>query len=155
MSEQNFMDVLAGFVPMARDTDIGDDGYFIPVGEKHLSLASAEFEPGTNNYGAYVKATLGWAICDPGEDQDREFSTVYFINASKDGKLSFGGQDMVRIATLLAGEPIAENNPMNAAAVIEGSIGAVIRAKCSARKDKKSGNDYPRVRPISLEATPA
>lgn len=151
--EQGFMDVLAGFIPVARDTEVGDGGYFIPKGEKHLSLNTAEFEPGTNDYGPFVKATLTWGICDPGEDQDREFSTVYFVNSTKDGKLSFGGQDLLRLAAVFAGEPIADNNPVNGAAVIQGSIGAVIKAKCSVRKDKKSGNEYPRVRPLSLEAT--
>jgi hypothetical protein len=152
--QQGFMDVLAGFIPAARDTEIGDGGYFIPKGEQHLSLNKSEFEPGTNDYGPFVKATLTWGICDPGEDQDREFNTVYFINHTKDGKLSFGGQDLVRIATVLAGEPIEDNNPANAAAVIQGSTGAVIKAKCSARKDRKTGDEYPRVRPISLEAPP-
>lgn len=151
---QSFQDVLAGFVPAARDTEISSGDYFIPKGEKHLSLNKAEFEPGTNDYGAFVKATLGWTIMDIGEDQDREFSTTYFINLTKDDKLSFGGQDIVRLATVMAGEPIPDNNPSDAAAVIQGSIGAVIKAKCSARKDKKSGDEYPRIRPMSLEATP-
>lgn len=153
MSEdQSFMDVLAGFIPAARETEISDGDFYIPKGEKHLALVGSDFEPGTNDYGAFVKAAVNWSICDPGEEQDREFSTTYFINSTKDGKLSFGGQDVIRLATLLAGEAIADNNPANAAAVIQGSVGAVIRAKCSARKDKKSGNEYPRVRPISLEA---
>jgi hypothetical protein len=157
--EQGFMDVLAGFIPAARDTEIGDGGYFIPKGEKHLSLNGSEFESLTNDYGPYVKATLTWGICDPGEDQGREFNTIYFVNAAKpdkDGviKLSFGGQDLVRIATVLAGEPIEDNNPANAAAIIEGSTGAVIKAKCSARKNPKTGDLYPRVLPMSLEATP-
>lgn len=154
MSGQNFMDVLAGFIPAARDTDMGDDGFFIPKGEKCLALVKAEFEPGTNDYGSYVKATLGWSICDIGEDQDREFQTVDFINLTKDGKLSIGGQNIVRIAGVLAGEPIADNDPQNAAAVIQGAVGnSAIRARCSARKDKKTGNEYPRIRPLSLEAT--
>jgi hypothetical protein len=159
--EQGFMDVLAGFIPVARDTEVGDGGYFIPKGEKHLSLNTAEFEPGTNDYGPFVKATLTWGICDPGEDQDREFSTVYFVNTMKPdkgtgvAKLSFGGQDLLRLAAVFAGEPIADNNPVNAAAVIQGSIGAVIKAKCSARKNPKTGDEYPRVRPLSLEAIPA
>jgi len=156
MSEdQGFMDVLAGFIPAARDTEVSDGGYFIPKGEKHLSLMDANFEPGTNDYGPYVKVTIVWSICDPGEDQDREFFTVHFVNTTKDDKLSFGGQDILRLATVLAGEPIEDNNPATAAAIIQGSIGAVIRAKCSARPDKKTGNEYPRVRPLSLEATPA
>jgi len=150
---QSFQDVLAGFITAARETDIGDD-FYIPKGEKYLSLADAEFEPSTNDYGPFVKATLGWVVQDVGEDQGREFSTIYFLNLTKDGKLSFGGQDILRIATVLAGEPIADNNPVEAAAVIQGSIGAVIKAKCSARTDKKSGNEYPRIRPLSLEATP-
>jgi len=92
MSEdQGFMDVLAGFIPAARDTEVSDGGYFIPKGEKHLSLMDANFEPGTNDYGPYVKVTIVWSICDPGEDQDREFFTVYFVNTTKDDKLSFGG----------------------------------------------------------------
>jgi hypothetical protein len=155
MSEQSFQDVLAGFIPAARDTEVGDGGYYIPKGEKHLSLIAAEFEPGTNDYGAFVKATLGWTVNDIGEDEGREFTTVYFINLTKDGKLSFGGQDILRLAAVFAGEPIADNNPLSAAQVIEGSIGAVIRAKCSARKNPKTGDEYPRVRPLSLEATPA
>jgi hypothetical protein len=155
MSEQNFMDTLAGFIPAARDTEIGDGSYFIPKGEKYLSLNTAEFEPGENDYGPFVKATLTWGICDPGEDQDREFSTVYFVNLTKDGGLSFGGQDIVRLATVFAGEPIEDNNPVNAATILQGSIGAVIKAKCSARKNPRTGDEYPRVRPISLEATPA
>lgn len=154
-NEQGFMDVLAGFIPVARDTEIGDGGYFIPRGEKHLALAGSEFEPGTNDYGPFVKATLTWSICDPGEDQDREFTTVYFVNTTKDGKLSFGGQDLLRLATVFAGEPIEDNNPVNAAAVIQGSDGAVIRAKCFARKGKQSGDEYPRIRPLSLEAVPS
>jgi hypothetical protein len=148
------MDVLAEFVPAARETEIGDGTFYIPKGEKHLALTESEFESDTNDYGPYVKATLTWTICDPGEEQDRTFSTVYFVNTTKDGKLSFGGQDLVRIATVLAGEPIEENSPANAAAVIQGSTGAVIKAKCSVRKDKKTGGEFPRIRPLSLEATP-
>jgi len=159
MSDQSFQDVLAGFIPAARETDIGDDSYYIPKGEKYLSLATAEFEPGENNYGPFVKATLGWSICDPGEEQDREFFTVHFVNLTKKdkngvSKLSFDGQDVLRIATVLAGEPIADNNPVNAATVIQSSIGAVIKAKCFARQNKKTGRKYPGIRPLSLEATP-
>ena len=153
--QQGFMDVLAGFIPAARDTEIKDGGYFIPKGEKHLSLTESEFEPLTNDYGPYVRATLTWTICNPGEEQDRTFNTRYFVNTTKKGELSYGGQDLVRIATVFAGEPIEDNNPANAAAVIQGSIGAVIKAKCSGRKDNKTGDEYPRIRPMSLEATPA
>lgn len=142
-----FLDVLAGFAGAAGQTTIEDRGHPRLKGEYHLELKSAEFESDSNQYGPFVKATLGWNVCDPGDDQDTGVQTMYFINTTKDGKLSFGGQDIVRLAGIIAGEPIADNNPVQAVEIIRGAVGSVIKGKCFPNK-----KGYQCFDPKSLEA---
>ena len=148
---QDFSSVLAGFVDAARGTEIKDSGFFTPPpGEYHLQIVSKVSEAKSNQYGPFVQTKLTLRILDPGEFQGREFPMVYLINTDKNGQLNFGGQHYVTLAGILNGEPIEDNNPLTADAIVAASAGeAVLKARLFKRK-----TGYLGMEPLSLE-TPA
>lgn len=146
---KSFSDVLAGFCDAAKNTEIQTKDRFIPPqGEYHLQLCEKDSEAKTNQYGAYVQTNLKFKVLDPGDCQDREFTIVYLINTTKDGDLNFGGQNFVSLAGILAGEPIADNNPVVADAIVTDacSSGAVIRSRVFTTKKGYAG-----IEALSLE----
>ena len=149
---QDFSSVLAGFCDAAAKTEIKERDHFIPpTAEYHLLMIKKESETKSNQYGPYVQTNLALKIMDPGEFQDREFTVVFLINLTKDGELNFGGQNLVSLANILAGEVIEDNNPVTADAVIAGSCDKsdVIRARVFTTKKGYAG-----IQALSLE-TPA
>ena len=146
---KSFSDVLAGFCDAAKKTTIQErDRSGPPNGEYHLQMVKKLSEAKTNQYGAYVQTNLGFKILDPGDLQDREFTVVFLINTTKEGDLNFGGQNFVQLAGILAGEPIADNNPVTADSVVTAACdkGDVIRCRVFTRK-----NGYTGIEALSLE----
>jgi len=146
---KDFASVLAGFCDAAKKTTIQDrDRSGPPNGEYHLQLVKKLSEAKTNQYGAYVQTNMGFKILDPGEQQDREFTVVFLINTTKEGDLNFGGQNFVSLASILAGDPIMDNNPVTADSVVAAACdkGDVIRARVFTRK-----NGYTGIEALSLE----
>lgn len=148
---QSFEDVLGTFVDAAASTELQESGRVsVPTGEYNLEVGEATFEPKTNQYGPYVMAKVKFSILDAGDLQGRGFGITFLVNTTKDGKLSFGGQDLVKLGNVLAGEPIQGNNPQTAASIIMGSKGSVIRSRVFTTKKGYLGID-----PMSLEAAPS
>lgn len=148
--EQDFMSALGDMVDAAQGTELGSGGGGCPLPAKaefHLEVVGHEATADSNEYGPFVKAKVAFKCIEPGEFEDTEWNQVYFINKTKEGKLSFGGQSYVQLANVLAGAEIEGNNPQEAAAVISNSVGAVVRVKTWA--DKKG---YIKLDPLSLES---
>lgn len=148
---RDVMDVLGDMCDAAQQTTLGSGGGcpLPPKQEFHLELVSHDAEAGKNEYGSFVKAQIGFRCIEPGEFEDREWLQTYFINKTKDGKLSGGGQSYVKLANVLGGEEIEGNNPQEAKAVIEGSIGSAVRVKTW-----ENNKGYTQLDPLSLADAP-
>lgn len=159
---QSFTDVLAKFSGAAARTEIKGGRGEMPTGEFNLQLVSKKSEVKSNQFGPFVQTDVVFKVLDPGDFQDRNITMTYLINTSKpddkgEVKLSYGGQDYVSLASLLAGEPIQNNDPVVADSIVVSACedSAVIRGRIFKRKANAQGKIYHGLEPLSLETPPA
>ena len=145
----DFESVLGTFVDAARSTEIQEYEGGIPPGDYSLQLKAKESVAKSNQYGPFVQTTVTFVVVSTGDYEAREFKIVYLINKMKDGQLSYGGQNLVSLAGILAGEPIEDNNPLTADQVVSSAVDSstVISARVFKRK-----NGYMGVQALSLES---
>ncbi len=145
----DFSTVLAGFQGAAAKAKVDGGGRMRPTpGEYHLQFVDLKVESKTNQFGPFVQANLKLMIIDQGEFQNKDFTVVYLINLDKEGELNFGGKNLIFLAGILAGEPIADNDPVTSMTVIENACegGQIVKARVFQTK-----KDYNGIDPMSLE----
>ncbi len=149
----DFSTVLAGFQGAAAASKCDGSGRMRPTpGEYHLQFIDLKVESKTNQFGPYVQANLKLMIVDAGEFQNKEFTVTYLINLDKEGALNFQGRNLIFLAGILAGEPIADNDPVTSMNVIENACttSEIIKSRVFQTKKAYNGID-----PMSLETPTA
>lgn len=138
----NFSEVLAGMVGAARQTEIRSGSNTPPPGEYHVNLIELSPEAKSNQYGPYVEAKARFRVIDEGDYTGDEFSIVYLISTTKDGKLNFSAQSFIQLAGVVAGEPIEDNNPEVAMSILQESANTgadVIKVRLFKRRSGYTG----------------
>ncbi len=150
MSDDAFLEVLAGCTEVAAGMDLSDDGWMPPNGNFDVQVedvgAGIKEKNGVNN--VWIKPVFN--ILD-GEFKSRTFSDYFWITPGLT-EASISLKNLCRFATCLQGSET--KNPIEAAEIAKASVGEFLSVEVYRTTSKKTGKTYPNVRFLALlEAT--
>ena len=147
MSDDAFLEVLAGCSEACANMDLSDDGWTPPDGEYDVLVAEVtagvKEKNGVNN--AWIKPTFG--ILD-GEFKGRTFTDFYYIQGGHMKDPSISVKNLCRFATCLIGSET--RIPLEAAEIVNGSAGEFLTLEVYRTTSKKTGKVYPNIRFLRL-----
>ncbi|KKN58741.1 hypothetical protein LCGC14_0549190 [marine sediment metagenome] len=151
MSDDAFLEVLAGCTDVCAGMDLSDDGWAPPDGEYDVMLedvtVGVKEKDGINN--AWVKPTFH--IPD-GEFAGRTFSDFYWIPGGMT-EPPISVKNLCRLATCLQGSETKD--PIEAAEVCKAGVSEYLTVqiyRTTARKGKNAGKVYVNIRFLALLA---
>ena len=155
MSDDAFLEVLAGCTDACAGMDLSDDGWKPPDGEFDVMLedvtVGTKEKNGLNN--AWVKPTFN--VVD-GEFKGRTFTDYYWIEGGMTDP-SISVKNLCRLATCLAGTEV--RNPIEAAEICKAAVGEFLTVevyRTTSKRGKNAGKVYSNIRFLQrLEATEA
>ena len=150
MSDDAFLEVLAGCTDACTNMDLSDDGWMPPDGNYDVLIedvaAGIKEKNGMNN--AWVKPSFN--ILD-GEFKGKTFTDYYWIQGNLT-EPSISLKNLCRFATCLAGVEV--KNPIEAAEIAKAAVGEFLSVEVYRTTSRKTGKVYPNVRFLQkLEAT--
>lgn len=150
MSDDAFLEVLAGCTDACANMDLSDDGWMPPDGGYDVMIedvgSGIKEKSGVNN--AWVKPCF--SILD-GEFKGKTFTDYYWIEGGLT-EPSISLKNLCRFATCLSG--VETKNPIEAAEIAKASIGEFLSIEVYRSKSRKTGKVYANVRFLQkLEAT--
>lgn len=142
MSDDAFLEVLAGCTDACANMDLTDDGWKPPDGTYDVMIediaSGIKEKNGVNN--AWVKPVF--SVID-GEFSGRTFTDYYWIQpGATEPTISL--KNLCRLATCLAGRDIKD--PMEAFGIAKASEGEFISVEVFRTTSKKTGKTYPNIR---------
>lgn len=155
MSDDAFLEVLAGCTEACAGMDLSDDGWKPPDGEYDVELSDVAVgtkeKEGINN--AWVKPTF--SVVD-GEFSGRTFTDYFWIEGGMTDP-SISVKNLCRLATCLSGSEVL--NPIEAAEICKAAVGEFLTVeiyRTIAKRGKNKGTTYSNIRFLQrLEATEA
>lgn len=155
MSDDAFLEVLAGCTDACANMDLSDDGWKPPNGQYDVQVedvaSGMKEKNGVNN--AWLKPCFN--ILD-GEFKGKTFTDYYWIPPGA-AEPTISLKNLCRFATCLAG--IETKNPIEAAEISKASVGEFLTVevyRTTAKKGKNAGKEYANIRFLQrLEATEA
>jgi hypothetical protein len=150
MSDDAFLEVLAGCTDACANMDLTDDGWMPPDGSFDVMVESVgsglKEKNGVNN--AWIKPVF--TILD-GEFKGRSFSDYYWITPGM-AEPSISIKNLCRFATCLQGSETKQ--PIEASEIAKASVGEFLNVEVYRTTSRKTGKTYPNVRFCQrLEAT--
>ncbi len=150
MSDDAFLEVLAGCTDVAAGMDLSDDGWMPPNGNFDVQIedvgSGIKEKNGVNN--VWVKPVF--TILD-GEFKGKTFSDYYWITPGLT-EASISLKNLCRFATCLQGSET--KNPIEASEIAKASVGEFLSVEVYRTTSKKTGKVYANIRFLALlEAT--
>lgn len=152
MSNDAFLEVLAGCTEACAGMDLSDDGWKPQDGEYDVELSDVAVgtkeKEGINN--AWVKPAF--TVVD-GEFAGRTFTDYFWIEGGMTDP-SISVKNLCRLATCLSGSEVI--NPIEAAEICKAAVGEFLTVEVYRTKSRKTGKTYSNIRFLQkLEATEA
>lgn len=150
MSDDAFLEVLAGCTEVAQGMDLTDDGWKPPNGNFDVMVESVAYDTKEKDGIKCVWIKPIFNILD-GEFKGRSFSDYYWIQPGMT-EPSISLKNLCRFATCLQGAET--KNPIEAAEIAKASAGEFLSVEVYRTTSKKTGKTYPNIRFLArLEAT--
>lgn len=151
MSDDAFLEVLAGCTEACANMDLSDDGWMPPDGQYDVMIEDVsrgiKEKNGVNN--AWIKPTFN--ILD-GEFKGRTFTDFYYIAGGPMKEPTISVKNLCRFATCLVGSETRV--PLEAAEIVNAGVGEFLTVEVYRTTSKKTGKTYSNIRFLQrLEAT--
>jgi hypothetical protein len=153
MSDDAFLEVLAGCTEVAQGMDLSDDAWKPPNGNYDVHIE--DVASGTKEQGGVINAWVKpvFTILE-GEFKGKSFTDYFWITPGLT-EPSISLKNLCRFATCLQGAET--KNPIEAAEIAKASVGEFLTVevyRSTAKRGKNAGKEYANIRYLSrLEAT--
>ena len=143
MSDDAFLEVLAGCTEACANMDLSDDGWMPPDGQYDVMIedvsSGVKEKNGVNN--AWVKPAF--SILD-GEFKGKTFTDFYYIQGGVMKEPTISVKNLCRFATCLVGSET--RIPLEAAEIAKAGVGEFLTIEVYRTTSKKTGKTYPNIR---------
>lgn len=151
MSDEAFLQVLAGCSETCANMDLSDDGWSPPDGKYTVILSEvatgSKEKNGVNNI--WIKPVF--TILD-GEFEGKTFNDFFYLEGVKPDEPTIPMKNMCRLASCLAGTET--RNLVDANKIINGAVGELLSVEVYRTTSKKTGREYANIRFLQkLETT--
>jgi len=150
MSNDAFLEVLAGCTEAGENMDLSDDGWTPPDGTYDVQIESVNVgikeKGGVNN--AWLKPTF--LVLD-GEFEGKTFTDFYWIPPATT-EPSMGQKKLAQFATCLNGTEV--RNPIEGSEIAQAAVGEFLSMEIYRTTSKKNGKVYTNIRFLNtIQAT--